>query len=190
MGPNNLKVTFLPMGREECGNKGKNLDLNYTFASTPFGDILMASSSRGLCRLDFADSREEALVNLFNKFPLARFQEQTDSFQDMAMNYFSPCSGEINILPLHVRATEFQIKVWNALLEIPLGMTSSYGKVAESISSPKACRAVGSAAGSNPVALVIPCHRVITSTGDVGNYHWGPSRKKRLLEWESCLIGI
>ena len=167
------RVSIQSMTPDEYSNGGASLSISYGYASTPFGEILIASTPRGVCSLEFADNREEALESLRAKFPNARFLP-------------APYESHPEQITLHLKATPFQLKVWSALLTIPVGATATYGSIAQAIGQPGASRAVGAAVGANPVALLIPCHRVILSTGRTGNYHWGPFRKQAILAWESA----
>lgn len=178
-----IKMEVMTPG--EYKNGGENLLINYSYASSPFGKILLASTNKGLCYMAFADD-EKAFQELQQKFPQAKYQQQVDSFQQGALEFFTKSRSKKSSLKLHLKGTPFQIKVWEALLTIPAGQLSTYGKIAQQINNPKACRAVGSAIGDNPISYLIPCHRVIQSTGTFGNYHWGPERKTAMIGWEAA----
>jgi AraC family transcriptional regulator of adaptative response/methylated-DNA-[protein]-cysteine methyltransferase len=180
-----LFVKIEGMTPGEYKNGGANLTINYHFFETIFGKVLLASTKKGLTYLAFDDYRD-ALSELKQKFPNAQFQQQTDSFQQNALKFFSPSSPKNSQLQLHLKGTPFQIKVWEALLTIPRGQLSTYGQIAQQINNNKACRAVGTAVGDNPISYIIPCHRVIQSTGIFGNYHWGPQRKTAMIGWEAA----
>mgnify|MGYP001661535010 CR=1 FL=1 len=182
-----LKV--LPMSAEESGNGGRNLNIAYSFTETPFGEILMASTSKGICYLAFVtESRDAVLDELKHIFPHAAYREHRDELQQKTVNAVLSIDKEnIDVLPLHLKGTEFQLSVWKELLNIPLGGITSYGKIAQKLQKPNACRAVGSAVGDNPVSVLIPCHRVLRTDGGLGGYHWGLERKVKLLEWEKTL---
>lgn len=168
-------------------NGGADLTLNYQFAETIFGRILIASTSKGVCYLAFVlEGKEKALERLHQKFPRAALQSEEDSLQTAALSLFKQDWTALPNIKLHLRGTPFQLKVWEALLKIPLGQLSTYGRIAADIGLPKACRAVGTAVGDNPVAFLIPCHRVIQSTGVFGNYHWGNPHKLALIGWEAA----
>lgn len=173
----------------EYKNGGQSLHINYSFAETPFGQILIASTTKGICYMAFADEQDEALKLLFNQFPGAVYSQVVDTIQQNALYIFTQDWSKLNQVKLHLKGTPFQLKVWEALLRIPMGGLSDYGSIAQSIQSPKASRAVGSAVGSNPVAFLIPCHRVIRSTGDFGQYHWGSTRKTAMIGWEAAKVG-
>lgn len=180
-----LFVTIEGMTPGDYKNGGENLSISYSFSVTPFGTILAASTPKGICHLAFADDKSDALIVLQKKFPNAGYSEATDSFQTDALNAFTNGTSA-DAIKLHLKGTTFQLKVWEALLNIPIGNLITYGGIAQMVNSPKASRAVGSAVGDNPVAFIIPCHRVIQSTGVMGNYHWGSSRKAAMIGWESA----
>lgn len=163
---------------------GKNLNINYSFAQTSFGNVMVASTPKGICHLTFFKEKDKELAKLKGLFPQAIFCQQRDVLQQNALQILSHSKQELPEIKLHLKATEFQLKVWRALLEIPLGLVSTYGVVAHRIKNPQAVRAVGTAIAKNPVAYLIPCHRVIRSTGHSGEYHWGSTRKKLLIGWE------
>jgi len=156
-----LFITVEGMTPGEYKNGGENLFLNYSFASTPFGDILIASTPKGICSIEFADDHMEAFNSLQRKFPRARYCQKCDAIQQNALFIFTQDWSRLNTIKLHLKGTEFQLKVWEALLKIPVGGMTTYGEIAAQIDNPKACRAVGSAVGENPVAFLIPmspCH--------------------------------
>lgn len=165
----------------EYKNGGENLVIHYSFASTIFGEVLVASTQKGICHIAFVEDREVALPELKTRFPKAQYVEREDSMHSAALRVFSGANEQIK---LHLKGTPFQLKVWEALLKIPMGNVTTYGTLAASLESPKASRAVGTAIGDNPVAFIIPCHRVIRSTGALGGYHWGLPRKSAMLGWE------
>lgn len=184
-----LFVNIEGMTPGEYKNGGENLSISYSFSHTPFGTILAASTAKGICHLAFADDKADALAILKQKFPNARYTETMDTFQVEALNAFANGTSA-DTIKLHLKGTPFQLKVWEALLSIPAANLITYGGIAHIVGSPKASRAVGSAVGDNPVAFIIPCHRVIQSTGIMGNYHWGSSRKAAMIGWESAKAGI
>lgn len=166
-------------------NGGENLEIRYSYAETPFGEALTAATDKGLCYMAFADDKTLAFKELQHLFPRARYRAHSDVFQEAALGMFHDNGAELPQLKLHLKGTEFQIKVWEALLRIPAGQLSTYGKIAADLKRPKAARAVGSAVGDNPVAYLIPCHRVIQSTGQFGEYHWGSTRKMAMIAREA-----
>lgn len=166
---------------------GDNLSINYSFAETIFGNIIVASTEVGICHLSFIDNDEAAFTTLQTQFPKAVLKQHTDLIQQKALQFFSGDWSDLSKIKLHLKGSDFQIKVWQTLLKIPLGNVSTYSSVAHIIENSKASRAVGTAIGSNPVAFLIPCHRVIKSTGLIGEYHWGSVRKSAMLGWEAAL---
>ena len=178
-----IKIEGMTPG--EFKNGGENLSINYSYAESPFGNILVASTAKGICYMAFADSEQEALAALQTRFPNAHYKQMVDLIQQNALYIFTHDWSELNQIKLHLKGTDFQLKVWETLLKIPMGQLSTYGNIAEQIHSPKASRAVGSAIGDNPVAFLIPCHRVIQSTGIFGGYHWGGTRKVAMIGWEA-----
>lgn len=185
-----LFITVEGMTPGEYKNGGENLFLNYSFASTPFGDILIASTPKGICSIEFADDHTEAFNSLQRKFPRARYCQKCDAIQQNALFIFTQDWSRLNTIKLHLKGTEFQLKVWEALLKIPMGGMTTYGEIAARIDNPKACRAVGTAVGENPVAFLIPCHRVIRASGEIGSYHWGETRKNAIIGWEAAKIEL
>lgn len=181
---NKINATIEIMTPHEYKNKGKNLNINYCFSDSYFGEILIASTKKGICYISFVDNRNDAIFFLKQIFPNAQFSYKYDDFQQMATTFFNNDKDKQTKIPLHLKGSEFQIKVWQTLLKIPMGHLSTYSKVAQSINNPKATRAVGSAIGSNLVSYIIPCHRVILTSGNIGNYLWNPIRKKAIIGWE------
>ena len=170
----------------EYKNGGENLSINYSYAESPFGNILVASTPKGICYMAFADNEVQALDDLKQNFPRAHFKQMMDMQQQNALYIFTHDWSQLHKIKLHLKSTAFQLKVWETLLKIPMGQLATYGKIANSIKQPNASRAVGTAIGSNPVAFLIPCHRVIQSSGTVGGYMWGPLRKTAIIGWEAA----
>lgn len=181
-----LFVNIEGMTPGEYRNGGENLAINYSFAETPFGEIIVASTGKGICRMEFTDDHAASFDALVEKFPNAKFTQIVDELQQNALFIFTQDWNRLKEIKLHLKGTDFQIKVWNALLKIPAGSLATYSDVAARINNPKACRAVGTAIGENPVAFLIPCHRVIRSSGEFGNYHWGEVRKTAMIGWEAA----
>ncbi len=179
-----LFVSIEGMTPGEYKSGGENLKINYSFEDTPFGKVIIASTSKGICHLSFTENEE--VDELIEKFPKATFTVKQDKLQEEALKIFHGNISDMKQIKLHLKGTPFQLKVWEALLRIPYGAASTYTSVAHAIQSPTAMRVVGSAIGANPVAYLIPCHRVIRSTGVIGDYHWGNTRKTALLGWENC----
>jgi AraC family transcriptional regulator of adaptative response/methylated-DNA-[protein]-cysteine methyltransferase len=183
-----LFVKVEGMSPAEYKNGGKSLSIHYSFSESPFGNIIVASTEKGICYMAFEDNKETAFGELKKKFPNASFTEQQDALQRNALSIFDKDWTKLNTIKLHLKGTDFQLKVWESLLTIPMGKLSTYGSLAEKIGNPKASRAVGTAIGSNPVAFLIPCHRVIQSTGHLGGYRWGGERKQMIVGWEGSHI--
>jgi AraC family transcriptional regulator of adaptative response/methylated-DNA-[protein]-cysteine methyltransferase len=183
-----LFVNIEGMTPGEYKNGGENLNINYSLAESPFGNILVASTPVGICHLDFYEEETIALQNLQNQFPKAKYRQVTDLDQQNALFIFNHDWSKLNQIKLHLKGTDFQLKVWEMLLKIPMGQLSSYGIIAQKLQNHHASRAVGTAIGSNPVAFLIPCHRVIQATGALGGYHWGLNRKSAMIAWEAAKI--
>lgn len=181
-----LFISIEGMTPAEYKNGGKGLMINYSFAESPFGNLIVASTTKGLCYMAFENNGETGLFHLKNRFPNARFLQKPDLIQQNALLIFQRDRSKLHQVKLHLRGTDFQLKVWEALLKIPMGKLSTYGSVAEQIGRPTASRAVGTAIGNNPVAFLIPCHRVIQSTGIFGGYMWGANRKTAIIGWEAA----
>ncbi|HEY4151206.1 MAG TPA: methylated-DNA--[protein]-cysteine S-methyltransferase [Chitinophagaceae bacterium] len=179
-----IKIEGMTPG--EFKNGGEQLSINYSFAESPFGDIIVASTPKGICHLAFADDKKKALEELKRRFPKASWQQVVDMIQQSALHIFKQDWNKPEQVKLHIKGTAFQLKVWQALLEIPSGDLSTYSRLAEKIHQPGAARAVGTAVGDNPAAFLIPCHRVIKSTGLIGDYHWGSTRKTAIIGWEAA----
>lgn len=185
-----LFINIEGMTPGEYKNGGQNLSINYSFAESPFGNILVASTSRGICYMSFADDEMQALQGLQNRFPNASYRQMVDLLQQNVLYIFMHDWSKLHQIKLHLKGTEFQLKVWEALLKIPMGRLSTYGNIARQIEMPRASRAVGTAVGDNPVAFLIPCHRVIQSTGVFGQYHWGNIRKTAMIGWEAAQTDV
>lgn len=183
-----LFISIEGMTPGEFKNGGKDLHINFSFAETPFGDVIIASTEKGICYLSFVKEENEGFESLQTFFPNAQFIRKTDLVQQDALHFFKGDWSDLKKIKLHLKATPFQLKVWQSLLQIPFGSVSTYGTIASNIQNEKASRAVGTAIGSNPVAFLIPCHRVIRTTGVIGDYHWGSNRKTAILSWEAAKI--
>lgn len=183
-----LFISIEGMTPGEYKNGGEQLHINYSFAESPFGNIIVASTSKGICHLAFADDEQKAFTELKTIFPNAFFKQVVDTIQQNALFIFTQDWKNLNKIKLHLKGTAFQLKVWQALLKVPMGGLTTYSGLASSVGHPDASRAVGSAVGDNPVAFLIPCHRVIKSTGVIGQYHWGSNRKTAMIGWESSQI--
>lgn len=181
-----LFINIEGMTPGEYKNGGESLSINYSFAECPFGALLVASTAKGICHIAFADDAQEALSELKTMFPNAQYQQMVDMQQQNVLYIFTHNWNKLHQIKLHLKGTEFQLKVWETLLKIPKGQLATYGSIAKKISRPKASRAVGTAIGDNPVAYLIPCHRVIQSSGVFGGYHWGSVRKTAMIGWEAA----
>jgi AraC family transcriptional regulator of adaptative response/methylated-DNA-[protein]-cysteine methyltransferase len=192
-GPGRLHDLFIAAEAVTPGEfkqRGEGLTIQYGFHHTPFGECLLAQTGRGICSLGFVtESRETSLEGLGRAWPLARLVEAPEETGKAVTAVFARFTGEESV-PLHLflQGTNFQIKVWEALLNIPAGQVISYEGLAEQVNAPRASRAVGHAVARNPVPLIIPCHRVIRKVGAVGEYHWGRARKLAILGWEAARL--
>ncbi|HEX9090244.1 MAG TPA: bifunctional helix-turn-helix domain-containing protein/methylated-DNA--[protein]-cysteine S-methyltransferase [Anaerolineales bacterium] len=186
-----LFITWEAVTPGEYKQRGAGLTINYGFHYTPFGEILLGVTDRGICNLSFVmpAGRAEALEALLKNWPQAHLVENPSLTEPLINTIFNPL-GQFNGHPLHLylNGSNFQLKVWEALLRIPSGNVVSYGDIASYLGEPKASRAVGNALARNPVAVLIPCHRVIHSLGEFGNYHYGEARKIALLGWEMAKV--
>ena len=170
----------------EFKNGGANLTINYSLTDSPFGKIIVASTPKGICHMHFEEDEAKALALLQSRFPHAVYRQTSDKFQQDALFIFREDWKQLDKIKLHLAGTPFQIKVWESLLNIPMGALSTYGDIAKDIGHPKAARAVGTAIGRNPVAFLIPCHRVIQSSGKIGGYMWGSEKKTAIIGWEGA----
>ena len=169
---------------------GEGLTIVHGIHPSPFGEALLATTPKGLCALEFLAPGEaaEALETLRNRWPEARLEENPARTAGLARQIFDPLARQEASppLPLHLRGTNFQVRVWRALLEIPPGSVTHYRGLAERLGNPGLARAVGNALASNPLGLLIPCHRVIRGTGVLGEYRWGSARKRLILASEQA----
>lgn len=175
------------MSPAQYGKGGAGQHIVWTVLETPLGALILARTERGLCRVAFGDSPQALESLLRSEFPRAEL-ERASPASDARLRAVAATLGEregAERLPLDVEATSFQRQVWQALRAIPAGSTASYSEVARSIGHPTAARAVARACATNPVALAVPCHRVVHSDGSLSGYRWGPERKRALLAAES-----
>lgn len=183
-----LFVTFEAITPGEYKRRGAGLRIAFGFHDTPFGQCLLATTERGICALHFVQGsdRSAVLEQVTHHWPLAHLAEDRLQTLPLVNQIFSPDAAN-RPRPFHLllRGTNFQVKVWQALLAVPPGALVSYQQVASTIDSPNGAQAVGGAAARNPVAFLIPCHRVINKGGNVRNYRWGAVRKKAMLGWEA-----
>ncbi len=187
-GPARLHDLFIAVDAVTPGefkNMGRRLLFYHAVFPTPFGRVLMAAGERGLCFMGFySHGQADVYADMLRRFPRATFKEDTSFLTPYYRSVFLK-EPTLERLPLFLKGTNFQIKVWEALMRIPEGAVCSYGDLARVIGKPGAGRAVGSAVGANPISYLIPCHRVIQRMGIFGNYHWGSARKKAILLWEA-----
>jgi AraC family transcriptional regulator of adaptative response/methylated-DNA-[protein]-cysteine methyltransferase len=174
----------------ELKSLGAGWTITYGFAESPFGRCLIAVSPRGLCDLCFVDDENKEATELHTHWPRAKLKRDDAVAKRFAGRIFvrpesTPAQAQSG-LRAFVRGTPFQVRVWRALLRVPPGTLTSYGRLASLIGHPAAARAVGSAVGHNPLAYLIPCHRVIRETGVIGDYHWGRVRKCAMIAWENA----
>lgn len=182
-----LFVTTEAVSPGEYKSRGAGLTIRYGLHQTPFGKCLIGMTERGICHLSFILSREgDAIDALVADWPQASMREDHNATAALVDPIFDLAGRNRKPLQLHLRGTNFQVKVWEALLHIPPGAVTTYEHVAAYIGRPSSLRAVGSAVGRNPIAVLIPCHRVLRKTGGFGNYRYGPARKLALLAWESA----
>jgi AraC family transcriptional regulator of adaptative response/methylated-DNA-[protein]-cysteine methyltransferase len=169
---------------DEIKARGAGMTLRAGIAESPFGHCLIADSPRGICCLSFCDANDKqaATSELRGFWPLADVVWEPAHARALADDIFSSDRG----MRVFVAGTDFQVRVWRALMRIPMGGTIAYGKLAAIVGNSRAARATGSAVGANPVSFLIPCHRVILGNGAIGHYHWGADRKRAMLEWEAA----
>jgi len=170
----------------EYRHKGADIHIAYGFHDTPFGECMIANTTRGICMLDFVDdNREFILQRLHDKWTNANIQQDQDHTTPHLATLFKSDSNPIKILPY---GTPFQLKIWNILLQIPFGQQTTYSAIARQINQANAARAVGSAVAQNHIAYLIPCHRVLRTDGGLANYKWSKKRKSKLIDWEKSRV--
>jgi AraC family transcriptional regulator of adaptative response/methylated-DNA-[protein]-cysteine methyltransferase len=183
-----LFVTHEAMSPGEWKSGGEGLTVAYGFHPSPFGAALVMATGRGLCGLAFADpdKKKAALADMRQRWPKAKYQEDAARTAALAARIFDRKLWRPD-RPLRVVliGTDFEVRVWETLMRIPLGRAATYSDIAGSLGAPKAARAVGAAVGKNPVCFVVPCHRVIGKSGELTGYHWGLTRKRAMLGWEA-----
>ncbi len=182
-----LFVNIEAVTPNEYKTQGAGIHIVYGVHATPFGNCLLAVTDRGICSMSFVeDNVNQLLAELQSHWKNARIEKNEPKTKPFAENIFNaPAKTAINLL---VRGTAFQVKVWEALLKIPFGAVTSYQTIANTIGNPNSMRAVGSAVGANPVAYLIPCHRVIRREAIIGQYRWGSLRKTALIGWEKAKL--
>jgi AraC family transcriptional regulator of adaptative response/methylated-DNA-[protein]-cysteine methyltransferase len=167
------------------GRGGEGAKISYTTVASPLGRLLVAVTERGICAVKMADTDAQLEKDLRREYPAATIKRAAGALRNTVQTVLSHLTKEPKQdLPLDIRATAFQRQVWEKLRSIPYGQTLSYGAVAKALGKPGAVRAVGRACATNPVALVIPCHRVVREDASVGGYRWGLARKQKLLDRE------
>jgi AraC family transcriptional regulator of adaptative response/methylated-DNA-[protein]-cysteine methyltransferase len=186
-----LFVTHESMSPGEWKAGGEGLTVYYGFHASPFGYALIMTTERGLCGLAFADAGEErkALADMKSRWPNARYMEDSARTVPFAQRIFDSHNWRPDT-PLRVVliGTDFEVRVWETLLKIPMGRATTYSDIAKKLERPKAARAVGAAVGKNPISFVVPCHRVVGKSGDLTGYHWGLTRKRAMLGWEAARV--
>ena len=190
-GPGRLHDLFVAheaMSPGDFKSGGQGLDMTYGFHPSPFGEAIVVATSRGVAGLGFVDGgdRARALADMRRRWPHASYREDGEGTAPLARRIFEPKLWRPET-PLRVVliGTDFEIRVWETLLRIPLGKASTYSGIADFIGKPKAARAVGAAVGKNPISFVVPCHRVLGRSGQLTGYHWGLTRKQAMLGWET-----
>jgi AraC family transcriptional regulator of adaptative response/methylated-DNA-[protein]-cysteine methyltransferase len=180
------------MSPGEWKSGGEGLIVRYGFHPSPFGVALVMMTERGLAGLAFNDPGEEqkSLADMTGRWPKAQFIEDRQATAATARRIFDPNEWRAD-RPLRVVliGTDFQVRVWETLLHIPLGRAVTYSDIAAKVCTPAASRAVGAAVGRNPISFVVPCHRVMGTNGDITGYHWGITRKRAMLGWEAGRLG-
>jgi len=188
-----LFVTCEAVTPGEYKSKGEGLTITYGFHPSPFGECLLATTARGICGFFFVKNRDrkDPLTELRFFWKHADIVEDQHASRELIDRIFYPSFANTSA-PLHLilNGTNFQIKVWEALIKIPFGTVVSYEDVAIQVGLPRATRAVGSAVGKNPISFIIPCHRVIRKTADFGNYGGGTARKKAIIGWEAAHLSV
>jgi AraC family transcriptional regulator of adaptative response/methylated-DNA-[protein]-cysteine methyltransferase len=187
-----LFVTHEAMSPGEWKSGGEGLTVHFGFHPSPFGKALVMATERGLAGLAFADGGEEdaALADMKRRWPRASYVADAARTAPIAQRIFDPSQWrEDRPLRVVLIGTDWEVRVWETLLKIPMGSVATYSGIAEKVCTPAAARAVGAAVGKNPVAFVVPCHRVIGKKGDLTGYHWGVTRKQAMLGWEAGQVG-
>ncbi len=179
-----LFLTWEAMSPGAYARGGAGLDIAWGWFPSPFGEVLAMGTDKGLCGLAFAaeTGRDAAMEDLRGRWPEAAFHETPERLAAWVAAAF----GQDGTARLHLIGAPFQVKVWEALLQIPSGHVTTYSEIADAIGAPKAVRAVGTAVGRNPVSFLIPCHRAIRKSGGLGGYHWGLPVKRAILAWEAA----
>ena len=186
-----LFITHEAMTPGDFKRRGEGLDIVYGFHDSPFGEALVLATGRGIAGLAFVDedkgqTRADALADMTRRWPLATFSEAPALTEPHARAVFEPAGWRAERpVRLVLIGTDFEVRVWECLMRIPMGRAVTYGDIARHLGQPTASRAVGSAVGRNPISFVVPCHRVLRGDGNLGGYHWGITRKRALIGWET-----
>ena len=186
-----LVVTLEAVTPGELKSKGQGIQIRFGFSATPFGRALVAVTDRGVCHLSFTEPGEDAreLKELQDRWPGARLQRDDGQAAVLAGRIWNPTARRATSVNIAVTGTNFQLKVWQALLDLGARSTTTYTNIAAEVGAPAAVRAVGNAVGSNPVAWLIPCHQVLRKSGALGGYRWGLDRKRAMLTWNALCNG-
>lgn len=179
------KVKVLGMTADSYGDKGKNLNIDFRWISTPFGRALIGNTSTGICYLQFHKEELNGAEKIRLQYPLAQLTERNHPHQLHVEELLSGNMNPFQLIYVHLKGTPFQLAVWQALADIPAGQITTYGGIATKMGKTTASRAIGNAIGRNPIAYLIPCHRVIHTGGLLGAYRWGVHRKSAMIAWES-----
>jgi AraC family transcriptional regulator, regulatory protein of adaptative response / methylated-DNA-[protein]-cysteine methyltransferase len=185
-----LFVSHEAMTPGDYKRRGEGLEMTYGFHASPFGEALLIATERGLAGLAFVDedkgqTRQDALADMMQRWPKAHYIEASAKTAPHARQVFGAEASKDQPVRLVMIGTDFDVRVWETLLKIPMGRAVSYTDIARHIGTPSASRAVGSAVGRNPISFVVPCHRVLRGDGSLGGYHWGLTRKRALIGWET-----
>ncbi|WP_299439950.1 methylated-DNA--[protein]-cysteine S-methyltransferase [uncultured Aquimarina sp.] len=172
----------------EFQKRGKGILIRYDVISSPFGNVLIAETTIGICKLAFIEETSNPLVTLQSEYPEANLVQELGNYGTQVMHYFKNWKTPDEQIVLDLKGTPFQLNVWKALLTIPSSQLLAYNDIASLINKPNAQRAVGTAIGKNPIAYLIPCHRVIKQTGHLGNYRWGSNRKTAIIGYENIKL--
>ncbi|WP_370275743.1 methylated-DNA--[protein]-cysteine S-methyltransferase [Roseovarius indicus] len=183
-----LFLRWEAMSPGEFARRGEGLTVYWGWFDSPFGLALVMATEKGICGVGFASEtgEEAAMEDMISRWPNARFVEDPMLLRPWALAAFGANGQEREIAPLYLIGAPFQIKVWEALLQVPSGQVTTYSEIAQAIGKPRAVRAVGTAVGRNPISFLIPCHRALRKSGELGGYHWGLPVKRAILAWESA----
>lgn len=184
--PHSEVITLESLPRSEWGRPRKKIVISYNLIYTPLGKMLVAALPKGICFLGCGNSKDMMLNDLQKRFPFATLKKDNLPLFKNVRLFFEKNWEHLEPIRVCVRGTDFQVRVWRELLEIPVGKVCSYGELARKIGRPKAPRAVGNAVSRNPVSYLVPCHRVICSNGKVGDFYWGVEKKLKFLNYESA----